>query len=356
MPTTLQRPELSVSLVAVPEASAAIIYSLFEIFSSVGTTWQQITGQVYKGRRISPRIVAATVGIEPASPGLSVCATNSFDEKHRSQVVIVPDLFLDPQTPPSDQWVKAIEWIKQQYSMGAVICSVCTGSILLAETGLLDGLEATTHWSAKSVFSEHHQAVQLRPEKILLPAGEGHRIITCGGSASWHELALYLIARFCSEDEARHIMKIFLLGDRGNNQLPFSAMVRPSQHDDNIIAEVQEWIALNYTLDKPVSKMIAISGLTARTFKRRFKAATGYTPIDYVQSLRIEEAKQVLETTRMPFEDVAVEVGYEDANSFRRLFKKRTGITPHLYRKQFQQIGKRFLEHPLDLKSAGEKI
>jgi transcriptional regulator GlxA family with amidase domain len=209
----------------------------------------------------------------------------------------------------------------------------------LAEAGLLDGCEATTHWNARPFFQRCYPRVLLRAERILVPSGAEHRLVTSGGSTSWTDLALYLLARFCGDAEARHIAKIFLFGDRSDGQLPFAAMVRPAQHEDAVIAQSQTWIADNYAVANPVAAMVHLSSLNDRTFKRRFKAATGYAPLEYVQSLRIEEAKQILETTDMAIDDVASSVGYDEPNSFRRLFKRTTGISPHQYRLRFASIG-----------------
>src|SRR5690606_13017428 len=185
-----------------------------------------------------------------------------------------------------------------------------------------------------------YPAVRLRPERILCPDGPEHRIITGGGASSWEELALYLIARCCGEAEAVRIAKIFVLGDRSEGQLPFAAMGRPRRHDDAVIGTCQAWIAEHYPVPNPVARMVERSGLSERTFKRRFKAATGYAPVDYVQALRIEEAKQLLETTREPTDAIARQVGYEDPAFFRRLFKRRTGITPARYRQRFQSLAR----------------
>ena len=251
-------------------------------------------------------------------------------------VIIVSDLFLEPDMNLTGRWPEAVAWLKAQREHGAIICSVCTGSLLLAEAGFLDEREATTHWSACSVFDRYYPEVKLQAQKVLVPSGQDHDVVTSGGSASWTDLALYLISRFCGEDEARRISKLFLFGDRSQGQLPFAAMVRPRQHEDASIAECQSWIAANYDVSNPVAEMARRSGLNDRTFKRRFRASTGYTPIDYVQSLRVEEAKHMLETTDDPIEDVSHQVGYEDSGSFRRLFKRTVGISPQAYRQRYQ--------------------
>lgn len=341
MPAAAPQRAVSVSLVAVPEVSAMVVYGLQEVFSCVGTIWESLTGVSVATRRMTPRIVGRTTAPMRTTFNATLAADHTFDEKHRSDIVIVGDLVFSDEGGPVGRWKPEIDWIRDQYDLGAIICSVCTGSMMLAEAGLLDEHEATTHWSAQGTFAECYPRVILRPERVLVPTGQEHRIVTSGGATSWTELALYLVARFSGEAEARRIAKVFLFGDRSDGQLPFAAIVRPKQHDDSVISDCQEWIADHYAVANPVSRMVGRSGLTERTFKRRFAKTTGYAPLDYVQSLRIEEAKHMLETTDDAIDDIAFGVGYEDPNSFRRLFKRMTSITPNQYRVRFQSVAAR---------------
>ncbi|MHA7819132.1 MAG: GlxA family transcriptional regulator [Erythrobacter sp.] len=338
MPASAPQRPVSISLIAVPEVSAAIVLSLHEVFAYVGVAWEAITGDRFETRAMAPRIVGRDTKPLRTSIGAMLVPDHAFSEMHRSDVVIVGDLFLDDGRGPVGRWSDEVAWIQDQYDRGAIVCSVCTGSMMLAEAGLLDNLDATTHWSATQTFADCYPRVVLQPERLLVPGGQEHRVVTTGGSASWTELALYLVARFCGEAEARRIAKIFLFGDLSHGQMPFAAMVRPRQHDDEIIAKSQQWIADHYAVAKPVSRMASKTGLAERTFKRRFAKSTGYTPLEYVQSLRIEEAKHMLETTDRAIDEIALEVGYEDPNSFRRLFKRTTNVTPSQYRLKFQSI------------------
>jgi transcriptional regulator GlxA family with amidase domain len=336
MPVSHDARILSVGLIAVPEVSAAVLYGLHEVFHCVGTTWETLTGDQNRSRQMSPRIVGTSINPIRTSLGVPVVPDTLFEDKVRMDVIIVPDLFLEPDQDLSTLWAESIAWLQSQHKQGAILCSVCTGSLLLAEAGFLDGREATTHWSARDIFDQHYPKVKLQAEKVLVPTGKDHDMVTSGGSASWSDLSLYLISRFCGEEEARRISKIFLFGDRSQGQLPFAAMVRPRQHEDASIAECQRWIAENYHVNSPVAEMAQRSGLNDRTFKRRFRASTGYMPIDYVQSLRVEEAKHMLETTDEPIEDISEQVGYEDSGSFRRLFKRTVGTSPQRYRQRYQ--------------------
>lgn len=338
MPSSSQTRKISISLIAVPEVSAAIVYGLHEVFTCVGTVWETLTGEKTNARLMTPRIVGRTTTPMRTTFGVTLVADHTLDEEHRSDVVIVGDLNFDDGGSPVGRWRDETAWIRGQYERGAIVCSVCTGSMMLAEAGLLNNREATTHWGARGVFEQCYPQVLLRPERVLVPSGLEHRIVTSGGSASWTELALYLVARFCGDAEARHIAKIFLFGDRSDGQLPFAAMARPKQHEDAVIAQCQVWIANHYAVASPVARMAEQSGLASRTFKRRFANVTGYAPLDYVQSLRIEEAKQMLEATDDAIDDIASLVGYDEPNSFRRLFKRTTGITPHQYRVRFKTV------------------
>jgi transcriptional regulator GlxA family with amidase domain len=196
----------------------------------------------------------------------------------------------------------------------------------------------TTHWAAADLIAAYYPMVHLAPQRILTTSGEGDRILTAGGTSAWADLALYLIARFSSGTEAVRAAEIFILGDHSEGQQPFAGARKAQSHADAIVATSQAWVTENYHRNNPVGAMTSRSGLAPRTFLRRFKTATGYTPTDYVQTLRIEEAKQLLEMGTLSGEAIGFEVGYEDPNFFRRLFKRMTGITPARYRQRFSKI------------------
>jgi transcriptional regulator GlxA family with amidase domain len=329
---------LTVALVAVPESTPATLYGLHEVLGSACVTWPLLMGGPPGVARLRPVLVAASR--EPfASPvGLPIAPEATLAEVPRADVVIVADLALPGDLDPKGRWPEVGAWLRAQYEGGAIVCAVCTGAVLLASAGLLDGVEATTHWSAADYLRRHFPDVRLRPERILLPTGPEHRIVTCGGSAAWEDLALYLITRFCGREEAVRTAKLYVFGDRSEGQALYAAMGRGRRHEDAAIARAQEWISEHYAEEHPVQRMAAAAGLGERTFARRFRAATGYAPVDYVQALRIEEAKQLLETTDLGTEDIAAAVGYQDPAFFRRLFKRRTGVTPARYRQRFGAV------------------
>lgn len=335
-------PPVRVALLALPESTPAAIYGLLEVLSAVGTTWSSLTGENEVAlRRFETHIVSAAGRPYPSPVGGLIAADRDLSQATATDVVIVTDVALRPDASLEELWSLEKAWARDRYEEGVTLCSVCTGSVFLASAGLLDGLEATTHWAAVPVFRSQFSAVQLRPERLLCPAGPEHRIVTAGGATAWTDLALWLIARYAGEIEARRIAKSFLIGERQNGQLPFAAMARPRQHKDGAISAAQAWIAEHYTSPAPVARMAGVSRLSERSFSRRFRAATGYSPIEYVQALRLEEAKQALETTDADLNEIASAVGYSDAVTFGRLFRKRVGVSPAQYRKRFDRAALR---------------
>lgn len=318
---------LRVSILSLPESGTMAAFGLHEVLGDTGTNEAALS------RGMLPTLVASRSGTYRTSTGLQVTPDGGLSGDC-ADVVIVCDIHLGRDETPDGRWPSEIEWVRRHVEHGALVCSTCSGSVLLAEAGLLDGAEAASHWTMADLFRDRYHSVKFRPERILCDSGRNGQLITTGGASSWQDLALYLIGRFCGAEEAARVARLFLLGDRGHGQLPFASMARPRQHSDAVIAKIQAWLVDHYATPNPVSAMVARSGLAERSFKRRFSAATGYSPVEYVQALRIEEAKQMLETEDKAIEEISAAVGYEDPTFFRRLFKRRAGITPAQYRQR----------------------
>ncbi|NZA26489.1 helix-turn-helix domain-containing protein [Luteimonas sp. SJ-92] len=327
-----------VAILALPETTPMAVYGLYEVFSAVGWMWERLTGEPVAARRMRPQIVAMSPAPIASAVGTPIQPQAVIAQVPACDIVIATDVELPLAPGAADRWAPAAGWIRSQLEAGAIVCSTCSGSLFLAEAGLLDGRDAASHWSAADLFRDRYPQVRLRPERILCDSGAEGRLITTGGASSWQDLALYLIGRCCGPAEAVRIAKIFLIGDRADGQLPFAAMTRPRQHGDAVISACQAWIAEHYDASNPVARMVQRSGLPERSFKRRFRNATGYTPMGYVQALRIEEAKQMLETGEARIDAIAAAVGYEDPAFFRRLFRRHAGITPARYRQRYRTM------------------
>jgi transcriptional regulator GlxA family with amidase domain len=331
----------SVCLLALPESSGVVLYGLYEVLALFSSAWAQVTGDDGSSARFDVTIVSTDGKAFACVGGIPVTPQAALADITHADVVIVTDLAVDQATDHGQRWSTVCPWLREMYAAGSLVCSVCSGSILLAASGLLDNRPATTHWAFTDYFRQFHPAVDLQANRILVTAGIQDRIVTAGGMASWEDLALFLIARFHGEANAIKAAKLFLFGDRSEGQVLFAARQKPRRHEDAVIANSQQWIAQHYDSLHPVQRMVAQSGLNARTFKRRFKNATGYAPIDYVQTLRVEEAKQMLESTATAIDAIARETGYADPTSFRRMFKRLVGVPPGRYRQRFQAISGR---------------
>lgn len=231
----------------------------------------------------------------------------------------------------------AVEWLQAQARRGADLASVCTGAFLLASTGLLDGKTATTHWAFADSFRQRFPAVDLRPERILTDEGS---ILCSAGFTAAVDLSLYLVERYCGLPTAIHSAKAMVHDlHRGAGQSPFSVFRFPKNHKDSGVLAVQEWIEDHYEETVPYLELAGRFAMSPRTLERRFKAATGLTPLHYLQRTRVEAAKRLLEESDRSFEEITWQVGYGDGGFFRKVFVKETGLRPAAYRRRFRRAG-----------------
>ena len=281
-------------------------------------------------------IVGESAGPINSAAGLSVVAHRSIAEVTNTDVVIVsPMAFGKDSIWTPGRHPRLVAWIREMHASGATVCSACTGGMLTAETGLLDGHEATVHWAADATFRARHPGVRLRPHEALVVSGDGGRLVSSGAATAWHDLILYLVARHVGPATAQAVARFHLLQWHPDGQAPFSVFDPVTDHGDAAILDAQRWVAGHDAVAGPVAEMQRLSGLAPRTFNRRFTAATGVTPIRYVQHIRIERAKRLLEATPESIEEISWAVGYEDPAAFRRLFKRLTELTPGEYRRRF---------------------
>lgn len=325
----------SIALLAMPETSPSVLYGLYDVLLSVGAVYADMTTGQPEECLLDVKIIADTDTPFRCFGKVLVEPHAGLDDVGKTDVAIVCDMYTPIDTPPRGRYRREIDWLRRMQAGGSILASVCSGSVLLAEAGLLDGIECAGHWGYCDLFREHYPNVKFRAGSILSLAGADARIITAGGYASWHDLALHLIARLCGSDHAIRTAKVYVLSGHQDGQLPFAVMTHRVQRGDAVIGQCQEWIAQNYTCANPVATMAERSGLKPRTFTRRFRASTGYLPMDYVHALRIEEAKQLIETESAGIDEIGVKVGYEDPTFFRRLFKRKAGLTPAAYRRKF---------------------
>jgi transcriptional regulator GlxA family with amidase domain len=328
----------SILLLAAEETSPSVLYGLYDVLYSVGAVYPDMTVGTPGPEALDVRIVAAEAEPFRCIGNVVVEPHEALSEADAPSAVVVCDMYTPIHAPPKGRYKHEVAWLRDMHEKGSLMCSVCSGSLLLAEAGLLDGRHAAAHWAYRDLFKRHYPEIGLLGEQMLCLSEEADGIVTAGGVTAWHDLAIYLIARYCGQRQALQTAKVFLFTGHAEGQLPYAAMTRPQTSDDGAIGACLNWIGENYAAASPVERMIERSGLNQRTFSRRFRAATGYAPIEYVQALRIEEAKQILETDELDIDEVGAAVGYEDPVSFRRVFKRLAGLTPASYRRKFRQI------------------
>jgi transcriptional regulator GlxA family with amidase domain len=323
-------------VVAVPETAGSALYGMIDVLSATGTLWRQLVGAGPAAGLIHPRIVALSRDPFRCGNGIPVAPDLGVGEDPDAEIIILPELWLAVDDDLQGRYPELQAWIRRRYRSGSTIYSACSGSVLLAATGLLNGREATSHWGYQDLFRRSFPEVRFRPGPNLVFADRSGRIVTAGGTTSWHDLAVHIISRHCSPGEALQIAKVYLLKWHGEGQLPYASLVRRQPHADSAVRHTEDWLSRNSRRPHAVADAVGASGIPERSLKRRFKAATGSALIDYVQNIRVEAAKRLLESGNASFEDIAAEVGYENQAFFRRLFKRCTGLTPGEYRRMFQ--------------------
>lgn len=336
---TAPRTRPTIAILALPDATASVVYGMYDLFKCAGRDWQMIeTGQPGPGL-LDPFIVSRDAHV-PAMNNVRIAAHRTLDECDRADIVCVSDVNVPPQEFDGASFRDEVNWLRRCYERGAVLATSCSGAMLLAETGLLDGHEATTHWAYCDALSRRYKTVKVHEHRALVISGDAQRLVMAGGGTSWLDLALYLIARVSGVEAAMQVARLNLIDWHSIGQQPFARLARTRQVDDAIIGRCQEWIAQHYHEPAPVAAMVRLSGLAERSFKRRFEHSTGMSPLEYVHTLRLEEAKHLLETTDDSIESIAGQVGYEDPGFFSRLFRRKVNMTPAMYRKRFSAMRK----------------
>jgi transcriptional regulator GlxA family with amidase domain len=317
---------MRIAILAYPHCTSSMVYGVLDILS--------FAGMQEKKFKFETDIVTTDGKQVKSFNNHPIIATKSIASKTIYDLIYIPGFLADVQQI-IDQEKKDIAWLKKQYERGAKLAAACNGNFILAETGSLKKRKATTHWSLINEFRQRYPDVQLQPEKILIDEGD---IISGAGTTACLNLSLYLVHRFGSAELAMISSKVFLVDSGRRIQKPYETYNVPKKHGDDIIEKTQDWIETNFKKPITLESMTEVSRLGKRTLIRRFKKATGDTPLVYLQKLRVENAKRMLEGTGNTFNEITWKVGYEDVSSFQRLFKSETGLSPKEYRAKFSMV------------------
>ena len=328
---------IKIAVLALPRCHASGIHGVMDFFATANFCAQVpgekqealfdcqiITADNQPVQGYSGALVTPTVDYDAFAPDVMVVGSGveAISSPHRV------DQYLE-QTRPVHGWLWAV------LERGGLLASVCTGSLVLAEAGVLQGQVATTHWRAAMTFRQRYPDVRLEVDQLLVDNGQ---VICAGGATAFVDLCLYLVERLASAAVALACSKLLVLDHRRVEQTPYMSLYGHRAHPDDSVHKAQDWLEQHFAEPVTIDEVAAVAGLGDRTFKRRFKEATGENPLAYLQQLRVEAAKHLLESSREQTSQIIWKVGYEDASSFRRLFKRTVGCTMEQYRKRFSYV------------------
>ena len=301
-----------------------------EVFRHAGSLWNALTGV-----KVEPafRVITATAdgGAVTCDGGIRIAPNIALRNVGKTDLIFVPTTGVSVDDV-LERNAAIVPWLKRRSTNGVAIASVCSGVGLVAAAGLLDGKRATTHWGLAERFREKYPRVKWMPELMVTE----DRGFYCGGGVNASlDLAIYLVERFCGHEVAMQTSKALLIEMPRAWQAGFAIVPLKTDHTDDVISIAQDWIHRNFaktfSLDDPAERV----GMSVRNFVRRFKQATGDSPLIYLQKLRVAAAKRMLESNHRSMQEISFAVGYQDVAFFRSLFQRHTGISPSQYRERF---------------------
>ena len=302
----------------------------YEIFSEANAFWKR-SG---KGLRFKIELVSASKNISVKSDLFSLKPQSSIDEISSTDLIIIPSSLVRSYETATKNNKLLIRWVQEQYKQGAEVASMCTGVFMLASTGLLEKKTCSTHWSASENFKSLYPDVNLQTDKLIT---DENGIYTNGGAYSFLHLIIYLIEKYFDRQTAVYCAKTFQIDLDRNLQSEFTIFNGHKKHDDDVVLKAQCYIEKNYE-DKISFEFLSEKlNVGRRNFDRRFIKATGLTPLDYLQRVRVEAAKKCFENARKTVNEVMYEVGYNDTKAFREVFNRITGMSPTEYRSKYNK-------------------
>jgi len=309
-------------------STIACLVGAYEIFTTANNFWQE------KGN--DPRFKVELVGISDLTEVYGVFSVKPqvhLRQIERTDLIIIPSLVRNYEKALEGNQL-FIDWIGDQYRKGSEIASICTGAFMLASSGLLDGRKCATHWSAAEMFRSTFPDVHLQPDTLIT---DEKGIYTNGGAYSFLNLVIYLVEKYYDRETAIYCSKIFQIEMDRYSQSEFIIFKGQKGHGDDVVKKAQQVLENNLHDKISIDDLCNKFSVSRRNFDRRFIKATGNTPLEYSQRVKIEIAKKSFETTRKTISEVMYEVGYSDDKAFREVFKKFTSMSPIDYKKKYNK-------------------
>lgn len=315
------------SILALEDATLNSIDSSYQILSRVNDFLK------YQGKQPYYKVQIVGSTYQPRiNKGLYTINTHAtLSDVEKTDLIFVPIICSD-FTATAEVNKQYCSWISEQYAKGAEIVSLCVGSFVVASTGLLDNKRCSIHWAARNEFQKAFPNVHLIDESIIT---DEDGIYTCGGGYSFLNLILYVIEKHLGHEMAVLAAKMFQIDIDRKTQNPFVIFMGQKRHEDEGILKAQDLIEKNPTSLIPVETICEQVGMSRRTFERKFRKCTGNSLTEYVQRVKVEHAKKLLELTKKTINEIIFETGYNDIDAFRRIFKKYTDLSPLEYRKRY---------------------
>ena len=305
------------------------IVGTYKIFTRANEYWKKT------GRRELFKIELAGISknVEFYNGLFTVTPHTNISGIAKTHLIIIPSLNYNYQKTVKENKL-LIDWIEKQYKQGAEIASICTGAFMLASAGLLDGKSCSTHWSAADHFRAMFPKVNLQTDKLIT---DENGIYTNGGAYSFLNLIIYLVEKYYDRQTTIFCSKVFQIEMDRNSQSAFTIFRGQKLHGDEMVIKAQAYIESKVDEKISVEYLSAKFAVARRNFDRRFIKATGNTPVEYSQRVKIESAKKAFETSRKTITEVMYEVGYSDVKAFREVFRKITGMSPLEYRNRYNK-------------------
>ncbi|HEY6956657.1 MAG TPA: helix-turn-helix domain-containing protein [Flavisolibacter sp.] len=314
-----------VSILPLHDATLSSIDSCYQLFSRVNDFMR------YQGK--PPFYDVRIVGLERNTQlGIySIRSDQTVAEVNKTDVIVIPLLCGNFQNAIKENQPYT-KWLLSQYESGCEIVCLCVGSFFLASTGLLDEKKCAVHWVAKNEFTGLFPRVRVMDNRIIT---DEDRIYTSGGGFSYLNLILYVFEKHLGREVSILASKMFEIDIERRSQNPFSIFIGQKAHGDELVTKAQEWIEKDPTEAFIVEDICEALAVGRRTFERRFRKCTGNSIAEYIQRVKVEFAKQQLETGSKTVKEIGYETGYNDIDAFRKVFKKITDLSPADYRKKY---------------------
>ena len=318
-------------IILVPQGqnNLSSIVGSYKILSRADAFWQR-SG---KPSVFNIQLAGLSKEVEMHNGLFAVRPHTSINKISKTDLVIIPSLNYDVESILQLNQ-EFHPWIIEQHRKGAAVASICIGAFLLADTGLLNGKKCSTHWHFADLFKKKFPEVNLVADKIIT---DENGFYTSGGAYSFLNLILYIVEKYYDRNTAIYCSKIFEIDIERSSQSIFTIFSGQKEHDDEVVKEAQVFIEQNVDDKLSMEKLATKFAVGRRNFDRRFKRATGNTPAEYWQRVRIEAAKKKFENTRKNITEVMYEAGYSDTKAFRSIFKKFTGLSPLEYRNKYNK-------------------